>query len=183
MSSGFIGAYDRPVQTLDRSHHAPAQPLPPHAADCHMHVFGPFELYPLAPERAYNVCEAPLPAHERMKQQVGLERTVIVQASGHGTDNRAMLAALAELGPRGRGVAVVAPQTPLAELQRLHKSGVRGLRLNLYTFAGRHVGEPAVLLRTYEHLVAPLAWHMQLFCNPPKLTTLAHPTERSAVPG
>ena len=63
-----------------------------------MHVFEPFELYPLAPERAYNVCEAPLPAHERMKQQVGLERTVFVQASGHGTDNRAMLAALAVTG-------------------------------------------------------------------------------------
>src|SRR5207253_1269708 len=138
MSSGFIGAYDRPVQTLDRSHHAPAQPLPPHAADCHMHVFEPFELYPLAPERAYNVAEAPLAAHERMKQQVGLERTVFVQASGHGTDNGAMLAALAELGPRGRGVAVVAPQTPLAELQRMHKAGVRGVRLNLYTFAARH---------------------------------------------
>ena len=78
-----------------------------------MHVFGPFDLYPLAPGRAYNVAEAPLAAHERMKAQVGLERTVFVQASGHGTDNRAMLAALAEIGPRGRGVAVVAPQTPL----------------------------------------------------------------------
>src|SRR6266513_3653378 len=111
MRSVFSGAYDRPVQTLDRSHHTPAQALPPNAADCHMHVFGPFDLYPLAPERAYNVAEAPLAAQERMKQQVGLERTVFVQASGHGTDNRAMLAALVELGARGRGVAVVAPQT------------------------------------------------------------------------
>ena len=170
------------MQTLARSHRAPAQPLPAHAADCHMHVFGPFDLYPLAAERAYNVAEAPLAAHKRMKQQVGLERTVFVQASGHGTDNRAMLAALAELGPRGRGVAVVAPQTALAELQRMHKSGVRGVRLNLYTFAGRHVGEPAALLRTYERLVAPLGWHLQLFCDPATLSALASPIERCSVP-
>src|SRR5207248_737607 len=104
------------MQTLGRSHRSPSEPLPAPAADCHMHVFGRYDRFPLA-------------AHERMKAAVGLERTVLVQASGHGTDNRAMLAALAELGPRGRGVAVVAPQTPLAELQRMHKAGVRGVRL------------------------------------------------------
>src|SRR5207244_7378588 len=123
------------------------------ASDCQLHCFGPFDLYPLAAERAYNVAEAPLAAYKRMTAQVGLERTVFVQASGHGTDNGAMLAALAEIGPRGRGVAVVAPQTPLAELQRMHKAGVRGLRLNLYTFAGRHSGEPSALLRAYERLI------------------------------
>ena len=147
-----------------------------------MHVFGPFERFPLSIERAYNVAEAPLAAHERMKSQVGLERTVLVQASGHGTDNRAMLAALAELGPRGRGVAVVAPQTALAELQRMHKAGVRGLRLNLYTFAARHPGEPAALLRTYERLIAPLGWHLQLFCDAALLVTLAPSIARSSVP-
>ena len=167
---------------LDRQHRAPREPLPPHAADCHMHVFGPFDQYPLAAERAYNVAEAPLAAHQRMKSQVGLERTVFIQASGHGTDNSAMLAALAEIGPRGRGVAVVAAKTPLAELQRMHKAGVRGLRLNLYTFAGRHVGEPAALLRTYERLVAPLGWHLQLFCDPATLEALAAPLERCSVP-
>jgi predicted TIM-barrel fold metal-dependent hydrolase len=93
-----------------------------------------------------------------------------------------MLAALAELGPRGRGVAVVAPQTPLAELQRMHKAGVRALRLNLYTFAGRHSGEPAALLRTYERLIAPLGWHLQLFCAPETLLSLAPAIERMSVP-
>jgi 2-pyrone-4,6-dicarboxylate lactonase len=168
------------MQKLGRPHRSPAEPLPAHAADCHMHVFGPFERFPLAAERAYNVPEAPLAAHERMKAEVGLERTVLVQASGHGTDNRAMLAALGELGPRGRGVAVIAPQTPLAELQRMHKAGVRGVRLNLYTFAARHPGEPAALFRTYERLVAPLGWHVQLFCEPATLLALASAIERAS---
>src|SRR5258708_33536182 len=153
------------MQTLDRQHGVPGEPLPAHAADCHMHVFGPFHRFRHAAEPAYNVAEAPLAAHERMKSQVGLERTVFVQASGHGTDNRAMLAALAEIGPRGRGVAAAAPQTPLAELQRMHKAGVRGLRLNLYTFAGRDGGEPSALLRTYERLIAPLRPHVPILCD------------------
>ena len=170
------------MQTLGRSHRSPAEPLPAHAADCHLHVFGPYERFPLAAERAYNVPEAPLAAHERMKAEVGLERTVLVQASGHGLDNRAMLAALGELGPRGRGVAVVAPQTPLADLQRMHKAGVRGVRLNLYTFAARHPGEPAALLRAYERLIAPLGWHVQLFCEPLTLLALAPAIAHSSVP-
>jgi 2-pyrone-4,6-dicarboxylate lactonase len=169
------------MQTLGRSHRPPAEPPPAGAADCHLHVFGPYDRFPLAAERAYNVPEAPLAAHERMKAQVGLERTVLVQASGHGTDNRAMLAALGELGPRGRGIAVVAPQTPLADLQRMHKAGVRGVRLNLYTFAARHPGEPAALFRTYERLVAPLGWHVQLFCEPATLLALAGAIERASV--
>lgn len=147
-----------------------------------MHVLGPFDPFPLAAERAYNVAEASVAAHERMKAQVGLERTVFVQASGHGTDNRAMLAALAEIGPRGRGVAVVQPQTPLADLQRMHKAGVRGLRLNLYTIGGWHQGEPTALLRAYERLVAPLGWHLQLFCAPETLIFLAAHIERCSVP-
>lgn len=170
------------MQTLERQHRKPREPLPAGAADCHMHVFGPFHNFPLAPERAYNVAEAPLAAHERMKSQVGLERTVFVQASGHGTDNRAMLAALGQIGPRGRGIAVVAPQTPLVELQKMHKAGVRGVRLNLYTFGGRHVGEPSTLLRTYERLIAPLGWHLQLFCDPSTLATLAPAIEKCGVP-
>src|SRR5438128_1139788 len=92
------------MQNLERRHSQPEHALPPGATDCHMHVFGPLERFPLAAERSYNVTDAPLAAHERMKRQVGLERTVLVQASGHGTDNRAMLAALATLGPRvGQG--------------------------------------------------------------------------------
>src|SRR5260221_3687126 len=142
MSSVSMGDYDRTTQPLSRTHRAPAEPLPPHAADCHMHVFGPFERHPLAPQRAYNVPEASLASHQRMKAQVGLERTVFVQASGHGLDNGALLAALAEIGARGRGVAASAPPGPLLELQRLHKAGVRRGRLNPLNFAERHSGDP-----------------------------------------
>ncbi|HEX6317971.1 MAG TPA: amidohydrolase family protein [Burkholderiales bacterium] len=155
--------------------------LPAQAADCHMHVLGPFDRYPLAAERAYNVPEALLEGHERMKRRVGLERTVLVQASGHGFDNRAMLAALAELGERGRGVAVLPPASHSEELHRLHKAGVRGLRLNLVTLGSRHGGDRAQAVRDYERLLEPLGWHLQVFADPATLQSLETTLRRCRV--
>ena len=146
--------------------------LPSQATDCHMHVLGPFDRHPLAAERAYNVPEALLEVHERMKRQVGLERTVLVQASGHGFDNRAMLAALAQLGSRGRAVAVLPTRVSSTELQSMHAAGVRGLRLNLRTLASRHAGDPARLIGDYERLLAPLGWHLQVFADAPMLLSM-----------
>ena len=170
------------MQPLDRTHRRPAQALPEHAADCHMHVLGPFARYPLAAERAYTVAEAPFEAHERMKREVGLERTVLVHASGHGEDNRAMLAALAQLGARGRAVAVVPVGSPNKELQSMHAAGVRGLRLNLVTLASRHSGDRAQLVRDYERMLAPLGWHLQLFADGATLQALEPALLRCGVP-
>lgn len=130
-----------------------------------MHVFGPFGRFPLAAERAYTVPEASLAEHERMKRAVGLERTVLVQASGHGTDNGAMLAALAQLGPRGRAVAVVDLQTPARDLASMHAAGVHGLRLNFQTLRERYSGDAGQWLAKFEEIAAPYGWHLQLFCD------------------
>ncbi|MBI3373030.1 MAG: amidohydrolase family protein [Betaproteobacteria bacterium] len=147
-----------------------------------MHVIGPFDRYPLAAERAYNVPEAPVEVHERMKRQVGLERTVLVQASGHGDDNRAMLAALSRLGARGRAVAVLDPGTPASTLDAMHRAGVRGLRLNLVTLASRHSGDRAQLVGDYERMLAPLGWHLQIFADAATLQALEPVLARCAVP-
>jgi len=164
-----------------RNHRAPSRPLPPGAADCHLHVFGPFDRYPLAAERVYNVEEAPLEEHERVKQVVGLERTVLVQASGYGNDNRCLLDALGRLGARGRGVAVLDTATPDRELERLHAAGVRGLRLNLYTQKDRYAGDAARWLADFEKLVAGAGWHLQCFCEPATLVALEPALERARV--
>lgn len=150
------------MPTTRRQHKQPAQPLPALAVDCHMHVFGPFDRYPLSPERAYNVPPAPLAAHEAMKRAVGLERTVLVQPSGYGTDNRLMLDALTTLGPRGRGIAVVEVDAPEVELDAMHAAGVRGVRLNLVSLRRRY-SEPARLIGEFTRRLQPRGWHLQVF--------------------
>jgi predicted TIM-barrel fold metal-dependent hydrolase len=146
-----------------------------------MHVLGPFDRYPLAAERAYNVPEALLEAHERMKRRTGLQRTVLVQASGHGFDNRATLAALAELRERGRAVVVVPPEADPGELRRLHELGVRGVRLNLVTLASRHGSDRAQAVRDYARLLAPLGWHLQIFADAPTIQSLETTLRRCGV--
>jgi len=152
------------IPPLVRPHKRPGFPLPAHAADCHMHVFGPFDRYPLAARRGYDVPDAPLAAHEAMKRDVGLARTVIVQPSGYDTDNRCTLAALAELGPRGRAVVVVEPDAAESELDVLHRAGVRGVRLNLVSVKARY-SDPAGLIAAFAQRLKPRGWHLQLFCG------------------
>ena len=135
-------------------------------------MLGPFDRYPLAADRAYNVPEALLEGHERMKRRVGLERTILVQASGHGNDNRAMLSALSALGERGCGIAVLPPRSNPVELEKLHTAGVRGLRLNLVTMRSRYSDDPAKLVGDYERLCAPLGWHLQVFADGATLLAL-----------
>ena len=112
---------------------APRFAAPAGACDCHTHVFGPVERYPLRPDRAYTPADA-LPADsEAMLAALSLDRVVLVQASVYGTDNRCMLDGLRALGQRARGVAAIAPDIADTDLNALHAAGVRGVRLNLAT--------------------------------------------------
>ncbi|MGL5114175.1 MAG: amidohydrolase family protein, partial [Beijerinckiaceae bacterium] len=69
----------------------PAFRLPPLSCDAHCHVFGPAAVFPYAADRRYTPEDAPVEALQALHLRLGIQRAVIVQASCHGTDNRAML--------------------------------------------------------------------------------------------
>ena len=104
--------------------------VPAGACDCHCHVFGPYDKFPLAPERTYGPPEAPVETYLAMLDTLGIERGVLVQASAHGMDNSAMLHAISSHPKRLRGVAVVRGSITRAELLELYQKGVRGLRFS-----------------------------------------------------
>src|SRR6201982_1573127 len=88
----------------------PAKPrfkLPAGAVDAHCHVFGPGARFPYAPERKYTPCDASKDRLWALRDWSGFERNVIVQATCHGADNRAMVDALNSSYGRARGVATV----------------------------------------------------------------------------
>ena len=114
-------------------HSAPSRPSytpPPGAIDAHCHVFGPMAQFPFSAKAKYLPEDAGPDKLFALRDHLGFARNVIVQASCHGTDNAATLAAIAASGGKARGVAVVDPAISEADLARLHEGGMRGIRFN-----------------------------------------------------
>lgn len=150
----------------------PRLKVPSGACDCHTHVFGPVETYPLLADRVYTPSDA-LPADtEALLAALGFDRVVLVQASAYGTDNACMLDGLRALDPRARGVACIAPDIAQNQLQALHEAGVRGVRLNIATGHDRPSSAVADEMKALAERIAPLGWHLQLFVRPNVLPDL-----------
>ncbi len=154
-------------------HPSPSKPTyrpPPGAVDAHCHVFGPGDVFPYAPERKYTPCDASKEKLWELRDFLGFERSVIVQATCHGADNRAMVDALRNSGDRARGVATVTANFTDAQLRELHDAGVRGVRFN---FVKRLVDTtPREVLSEIAHRVQPLGWHVVIYFEAHELPDL-----------
>jgi 2-pyrone-4,6-dicarboxylate lactonase len=132
--------------------------MPRMATDAHCHVFGPAAIFPYAPGRAYTPADAPKGSLVELHKVLGIERAVIVQASCHGTDNRAMLDAISSRRRSCRGIAIVDESFSDKDYTVLHDGGIRGVRFNFVKHLG---GMPD--LRVFHHVVErvrPLGWHL-----------------------
>ena len=146
----------------------PGRALPHGAWDCHAHVFGPYERFPLASERSYTPPPAPFESYVAMLDRVGFAHGVLVHPSAYGADHAAMLDALDRTGTRLRGTAVVTEKITDAELEAMHRRGVRALRfVETSGVAGqRYVG--AVGLDQYPGLarrMQDLGWHAEIWAT------------------
>ena len=135
--------------------------LPPGSVDAHCHVFGPGAEFPYAPERKYTPCDASKDQLFALRDHLGFDRNVIVQATCHGADNRALVDALQASGGRARGVATVRRSVSDAELEELHAAGVRGVRFN---FVKRLVDfTPKDELTEIAARIHRLGWHVVIY--------------------
>jgi len=144
-----------------RDPHPPTRFIPPPGAcDAHCHIFGPAHKFPFAPDRTYTPPDSGLEEFFELQERLGLSRAVFVQASCHGTDNTAMLDALERGQGRYAAVAMIDETHTDAELSRMHRLGVRGIRFNFVRHLG---GEPNLRrLRSMVDRIAPLGWHVEL---------------------
>ena len=135
--------------------------LPAGAVDAHCHVFGPGADFPFAPERKYTPCDASRQQLFALRDHLGVEKNVVVQATCHGSDNRAMLDALAHSQGRARGVATVRRGVSDQQLQAMHDVGVRGVRFN---FVRRLVDfTPKEELLEIAGRIAKWGWHVVVY--------------------
>lgn len=139
----------------------PAFTPPPGAVDAHCHVFGPGDVFPYAPERKYTPCDAGADQLFALRDLLGLSRNVVVQATCHGTDNRAMVDALRRSNGRARGVATVGGDVTNDEIAAMHADGVRGVRFN---YVRRLVDpKPDAFYRRIIETIAPFGWHVVIY--------------------
>ncbi len=158
----------------------PTFTLPPHATDAHCHVFGPAAVFPYAEDRSYTPADAPKEALADLHRHLGLSRAVIVQASCHGTDNRAMLDCIGAAPARTRGVAIVDGSATTRDLETLHAGGVRGVRFNFV----RHLGG-APDMRVFDRVIdsiRPLGWHVVLHLDAVDIGSLSEMIRALPIP-
>jgi len=162
MSPGYIPFHPNPSK--------PKYKPPPGAVDAHCHVFGPEAKFPFAPDRKYTPCDAPKEKLFALRDFLGFDKNVIVQASCHSKDNRATVDALEAANGRARGVAFVGEEVSDEELARMDKAGVRGVRFN---FLKRLVDfTPRDVLTRIAARVEKLGWHIVVYFEMPDLAEL-----------
>ena len=131
------------------------------SVDAHCHVFGPVDKFPFAPERKYTPCDAPKEKLWKLRDFLGFQRNVIVQATCHGADNCALVDALRNSNGYARGIAVVEEGVTAEQIASLHEAGIRGVRFN---FVRRLSDTPSQKeFREIAARIEPLGWHIVVY--------------------
>ena len=105
----------------------PRLKAPAGMVDTAIHIYDP--KYPIVPTATFTPPPATVEDYQKVCKRVGIARTLIVQPTAYGTDNRCTVEAIEMIGrDRARGVAVVDMSASDAELDRLTKAGIRGIR-------------------------------------------------------
>lgn len=157
--------------------------VPKGACDCHTHIFGDPRRFPYAAGRAYTPESASIAELRSLHQALHIDRVVIVQPSVYGTDNSCTLDAIEQLGPSARGIAVIDGKTTDADLDQMHRSGVRGIRINLET-AGE--ADPSVAKQRFKAAVEQIKrrsnWHIQIYTRLSVIEAIKDEVAASPVP-
>jgi 2-pyrone-4,6-dicarboxylate lactonase len=148
----------RAVQPPIANTRQPQLLAPPGACDTHLHIYGPFDRYPLVAERNYDPDpHSTLEDYLRVHRALGLERAVIVTGSGNGSNNRITLDALQRMKGSFKGVALLDPAISDAELLKLKEAGFTGFRIKAN-------GRGGLALEDTKRMIARTAgfgWHIE----------------------
>lgn len=147
------------TQPPDPHPRKPRTPCPPGAIDCHMHLFGPAALYPFNPRSRYISADALPETHIALQDTLGLGGAVVVSGGGYGTDYRHLVHVLEAHPDRFRGVALLADSVTPAEIERLDRLGVRGVRF----VSPWHSGATPYISPTVAAKAHEFGWHVQFY--------------------
>jgi D-galactarolactone isomerase len=135
---------------------SPRLAAPAGTCDTHMHIYD--RRYPTAPTALLTPPDASVAEYRELCRRLGIARTVVVQPSTYGKDNRCTVDAIAALGEGARGIAVVDENVADAELEQLTQAGIRGVRFHMLP-GGALPWEKLGAVAARVHAVG---WHVQV---------------------
>lgn len=156
--------------------------VPRHACDAHTHIFGDPRRFPFWSGRTYTPEQAEVSETVKLHRDLHIERIVLVNSLVYGTDNSCMLAALKQLGPRSRGIALIDNNTTETQLNSLQRASVKGIRLN---FVDLGVPDAHETRKHFQEAVARVegrGWHIQIYCALPVVAILSEDVANCPVP-
>jgi len=159
--SAYQSGTAKPCPGPDRHPRRPVFALPSGACDAHVHVFGPQATFPFSEARSYTPEDCTYEDLMQLHAVLGIDRAVIVHGGAHGTDNSATLAALDRNPEKIRGVAVIPSGLPQAELEDMHRRGMRGCRMSTVVSGGASFAH----LQGLAEETFDLGWHLVLHFN------------------
>jgi 2-pyrone-4,6-dicarboxylate lactonase len=162
----------------DRAPRKASLEVPPGSVDTHTHVF--VSAHPLAANRGYTPPESTLEDMLHMHAQLGIERVVFTQPSVYGTDNSAIMDAMARMPESARAVVAVTDDVTDDELTAMDVAGARGVRLNLDNVGGMPM--PLDQVPRFAGRLAELSWHLEFLFAGPDLPELAPLLRSLSVP-
>ena len=136
----------------------PHSALPEGACDCHFHIFDAPSIQ--VPERSYSAPLASLAEYRHLQKQLGIQRSVIVQPSIYGTDNRTTMS-VCQSDPHCKAVVVIDEHVSDTQLAAYAKGGAVGCRVNLLFASGVNHGS----LRSLAKRIAAFDWHLQILAD------------------
>lgn len=137
--------------------------MPPLACDTHAHVFDAAR-HPYQATRGYTPPDNDITRLLALHDALGFTRGVVVQASVHGTDNRAVLDAAAAHPDRLRAIVAVSEGVTEAEIAAMHAKGARGIRVNLVDKGGMPFRSLDALAEVAD-VIRPFGWHVELLVH------------------
>jgi predicted TIM-barrel fold metal-dependent hydrolase len=156
--------------------------LPAGAVDCHTHIHGDPEKFPMFAGRVYTPESASPEEMAALHKALGVQRVVIVTPSVYGTDNAATLFGIKARGADARGVAVIDDKTSDAQLDAMNEAGIRGIRVNLATVG---TSDPAVARSRVQSAIDRIkarGWHLQIYTDLPLVAAIKDLAAASPVP-
>jgi len=156
--------------------------LPAGAVDCHTHIHGDPEQFPMFAGRVYTPESASPEEMKALHRALGIQRVVIVTPSVYGTDNSATLFGIKARGADARGVAVIDDKTTDAQLDAMHESGIRGIRVNLATVGANDPTVARSRVQAAIDRIKARGWHLQIYTNLPVVPAIKDIAAASPLP-